>query len=108
MGVLWVKENREAMIRCRENGDLEIDKDAAERGLRGIALGRKNWLFFGSDKGGETAAILTSFLTTCKRLQINPFPYLRDVFDRISPHPVNRLANSSSIAAQHAARNILA
>ncbi|NQT83237.1 transposase [bacterium] len=95
-----VKENREAMIRCRENGDLEIDKDAAERGLRGIALGRKSWLFFGSDEGGRTAPILTSFLTTCKGLQTNPFPYLRDVFDRISPHLANRLANSSSITGK--------
>ena len=60
------------MICCRETGDLEIDKDAAERGLRGIALGRQNWLFFGSDKGGKTAAILISLLTTCKRLQVNP------------------------------------
>ena len=100
MGVLWVKKNRKAMIRCRENGDLEIDKDAAERGLRGIALGRQNWLFFGSYNGGRTAAILTRFLTTCTRLQINPFPYLREVFDRVSPHPVSRLANSSSITGK--------
>ncbi len=59
--------------------------------LRGVAVGRKNWLFFGSDNGGRTASILTSFIATCKRLQINPFTYLRDVFDRISAHPISRL-----------------
>jgi hypothetical protein len=48
-------------------------------------------LFFGSDNGGRTAAILTSFIETCKRLEINPFAYLRDIFDRISAHPVKRL-----------------
>jgi transposase len=70
---------------------LDIDNNGAERSLRGIAVGRKNWLFFGSDNGGRTAAILTSFIETCKRLEINPFMYLRDVFDRISAHPVKRL-----------------
>ena len=57
----------------------------------GVAAARNNQLLSGSENGGRTAAILTSFITTCKRLQINPFTYLRDVFDRISPHPVNRL-----------------
>ena len=48
-------------------------------------------MFFGSDTGGRTAALLTSLVTTCKRLQVEPFAYLRDVFDRISAHPVSRL-----------------
>lgn len=83
--------NWDALIRYCENGDLEIDNNGAERSLRGIAVGRKNWLFFGSDNGGRTAAVLTSFVTTCKRLEIDPFIYLRDIFDRISAHPANRL-----------------
>lgn len=90
-GARWVKENREALIRYRGDADIEIDNNGAERSLRGVAVGRKNWLLFGSDKGGQTAAILTSFITTCKRHQINPLTYLRDVFDRISAHPFNRL-----------------
>ena len=65
--------------------------NGAERSLRGIAIGRKNWNFFGSDKGGHTAAVLTSFIITCKRLQIDPFVYLRDIFDRISAHKQSRL-----------------
>jgi hypothetical protein len=72
-------------------GDLETDNNRAEQSLRGIAVGGKNCLFFGNDNGATTAAILTSFIATCKRLQINPFAYLRDIFDRISSHPVKRL-----------------
>jgi hypothetical protein len=85
--------NWTALKRYTEDGDLEIDNNGAERSLRGIAVGRKNWLWYGSDKGGQTAAILTSFTATCKRLRIDPFAYLRDVFGRISAHPANRLAD---------------
>jgi transposase len=87
----YVLSNWDALLRYSEDGDLEIDNNGTERSLRGIAVGRRNWLFFGSDDGGRTAAILTSFIATCKRLQINPFSYLRDIFHRISAHPMNRL-----------------
>ncbi len=63
-----------------EDGDLEIDNNGAERSLRGVAVGRRNWTFFGSDNGGRTAAVLTSLIATCKRHHIDPFAYLRDVF----------------------------
>jgi len=56
-----------------------------------VAVGRKNWMFFGSDEGGRTAAILTSFTSTCQRLQLDPFTYLRDVLTRIASHPVTKL-----------------
>src|SRR3954453_10455542 len=56
-----------------------------------VALGRKNWLFVGSDEGGETAAVLMSLCTTCKDLGIDPQAYLRDVLDRISTHPARRI-----------------
>ncbi len=52
---------------------------------------RKNWMFFGSDNGGRTAAVLTSLIATCKRLGIDPFAYLRDIFARVAAHPKNRL-----------------
>ncbi len=90
--IAYALGNWAALLRYTEDGDLEIDNNGAERALRSVAVGRKNWLFFGSDTGGRTAAILTSFITTCKRLHIDPFPYLRDVFDRISAHPASRLA----------------
>ena len=90
--IAYALHNWAALVRYTEDGDLEIDNNAAERSLRGVAVGRKNWLFFGSDTGGRTAAILPSLITTCKRLHVEPFAYLRDVFDRISAHPVQRLA----------------
>ena len=80
------------MTRYAEDVDLEIDNNGAERSLRGVAVGRRNWMFFGSDNGGRTAAFLTSFITTYKRLDIDPFAYLHDVFERISTHPQSRLA----------------
>ncbi len=87
----YALSNWEALLRYCEDGDLEIDNNGAERSLRGIAVGRKNWMFYGSDQGGQTAAILTSFVSTCKRHRIDPFAYLRDIFKRISAHPMKHL-----------------
>jgi transposase len=89
--IAYALSNWKALIRYSEDGDLEIDNNGAERSLCGVAVGRKNWLFFGSDNGGRTAAVLTSFITTCKRLDIDPFAYLRDIFEHISTHPQSRL-----------------
>ena len=58
-----------------------------------MAVGRRNWTFLGSDNGGRTAAVLASLIATCKRHHIDPFAYLRDVFQRISAHPASRLAD---------------
>jgi transposase len=74
------------------DGDLAIDNNAGENALRRIALGRKNWLFCGSDAGGKTAAILFSFIATCERHKVNPFEYLRDVLARIPSEPMSKLA----------------
>jgi hypothetical protein len=74
------------------DGDLAIDNNAAERALRGVAVGRKNWLFWGSDVGGKTAAVLTSFTTTCKRHGIDPWLYLSDVLTRLPSHPADQIA----------------
>lgn len=73
-------------------GFLEIDNNAAERALRPVAVGRKNYLFFGSDVGGETAAVLYSFVQTCRGLGIEPWRYLRDVLGRLPGLPPERLA----------------
>jgi transposase len=72
-------------------GFLEIDNNAAERALRAVAIGRKNYLFFGSDVGGESAAVLYTFTQTCQALGIAPWRYLRDVLDRLPSHPPERL-----------------
>jgi transposase len=87
----YVLKNWLALKRYTEDGDLEIDNNGAERSLRGIAVGRKNWLFYGSDNGGLTAAVLTSLIASAKRAKIDPVAYLRDIFDRISAHPAGRL-----------------
>jgi hypothetical protein len=90
--IAYTLSNWEALSRYCEDGDLEIDNNAAERCLRGVAVGRKIWMFYGSDQGGRTAAVLTSLIATAKRLALDPFAYLRDLFARLSDHPRNRLA----------------
>ncbi len=80
-----------ALIRPLEAGFLEIDNGASERALKPVAIGRKNWLFAGSDEGGRSAAVLMSLCTTCKDLEIDPFVYLRDVLARVSTHPNSRI-----------------
>jgi transposase len=80
-----------ALTRYRDDGRLEIDNNAAERALRAVALGRKNWLFAGSDDGGERAAAIYSLLGTAKLNQLDPEGYLRYVLERIADHPINRI-----------------
>ena len=74
-----------------KDGRLPIDNNLAEQAIRPIALGRKNWLFLGSENGGHTAAILMSFTATCRKLKINTWVYLKDVLQRIQAHPVSQL-----------------
>jgi len=81
-----------ALTRYLEHGALEIDNNGAERALKPIVLGRKNWLFCGSEAAAHRAAILCSLVNTCKAHQINPFAYLRDVIERVSTHPARRVA----------------
>jgi len=80
-----------ALARYLDDGTIEIDNNAAERAIRPIALGRKNWLFAGSDKGGERAAGIASLIETAKLNGLDPQAYLRDVLTRIADHPANRI-----------------
>ncbi len=82
----------ETLVRYTTDGQIEIDNNAAERALRGIALGRKNFLFAGSDSGGERAASMYSLIGSAKLNGIDPEGYLRHVIGRIADHPVNRIA----------------
>ena len=81
-----------ALTRFLEDGDLEIDNGATERAIRDIAIGRGNWTFFGSDAGGRTAAVLRSFIATCKRCGVEPWAWFNDVLARIAEHPISRLS----------------
>jgi transposase len=101
-----------------EDGDLPLDNNRTEHALRQQVLGRVNWLFVGSGRGGETAAVLYTLVATCKRLRIDPFAYLRDVFTRlpeiatdkpvedllpdrwIDGHPESRLVHRDKQASQ--------
>lgn len=80
-----------ALNRYVDDGDLAIDNNAAERALRGIAVGRKNWLFAGSDEGGRRAAVIYSLIESAKRVGLNPEAYLKDLLERISTHPMSRI-----------------
>jgi hypothetical protein len=81
----------DALVRCIEDGHLEIDNNAADRSLRGVALGRKNYLFAGSNAGGERAATIYSLIGSAKLHGLDPEAYLRQVLTRIAAHPVNRI-----------------
>jgi transposase len=73
------------------DGRLSIDNNAAERGMKSIALGRKNFLFMGSDNGGKSAAIAYTLIETAKLNRIDPQAWLTDVLTRIADHKINRI-----------------
>src|SRR5262249_49473763 len=83
--------NRAALTRYSEAGFLQIDNNASERALRAVALGRKNYLFAGSDAGGRSAAALYSVVGTCRRLGLDPFDSVRTPFARLPAAPTGRL-----------------
>ena len=81
-----------ALLRYCDDGRIEIDNNAAERALRAVALGRKNYLFAGSNSGGQRAAAIYSLIGSAKLNRLDPEAYLRQVLDRIADHPINRIA----------------
>jgi len=87
----YALHNWTALVRYTEAGFLAIDNNVAEREMKRIAIGRKNWLFVGSAQGGQTAAVLFSFTSTCQRLGVEPWAYLRDVLSRLPTTPTAQL-----------------
>ena len=81
----------DAFTRFLQDGRICLSNNAAERALRGIALGRKSWLFAGSDRGGERAAVMYTLIVTAKLNDIDPQAWLADVLTRIADIPQNRL-----------------
>ena len=91
--VSYARGQWKALNRYLDDGDLEPDNNLAERVLRTVAIGRRNWMFAGSDTGAQRAAVIYSLVATCKLCDIDPFAYLRDVLDRVSTHPASRIAD---------------
>jgi len=89
--IRYALSNWVALTRYRDDGRVEIDNNAAERALRAVALGRKNWLFAGSDDGGERAAAIYTLIGTAKLNELDPEGYLRHVLDCIADHPINKV-----------------
>jgi len=87
----YARRNWDALTRYITEGFLAIDNNAAERALRCVAVGRKNWMFAGSDRGGETAAILYSIVASAKIHHLNVWAYLRDLLARIPSHPASQI-----------------
>jgi transposase len=81
----------DAFTRFLDDGRICLSNNAAERALRGIALGRKSWLFAGSDRGGERAAVMYSLIVTAKMNDVDPQAWLADVLARIADHPAHKL-----------------
>src|SRR5207249_5557459 len=88
----YALNNWAALMRYTEAGFLAIDNNVAEREMKRIAIGRKNWLMVGSVQGGQTAAVLLSFTSTCHRLGVEPWAYLQDVLTRLPSQPASHLA----------------
>lgn len=82
---------RQALERFTTDGRLDICDNAAERAIRPLALGRRNWTFAGSDTGGQRSAAMYTIIETAKLAGLNPEAYLADAIDRIADHPINRI-----------------
>ncbi len=91
-----------ALVRYCDDGRIEIDNSAAERALRAVAVGRRNYLFAGSGRRGERAAVFYSLIGTAKLNGLDPEAYLRHVLGRINDHPINRI---EELLPWHIAKN---
>ncbi len=88
----YAKNQRQALERFLDDGVLRLDNNWAENHMRPLALGRKNYLFVGSKRGGTAAAIIYSFAESCRLVNVNPVDYFKDVLWRIASHPPDRLS----------------
>src|SRR5437588_11615994 len=88
----YMRARRIALVRCFDDGRLALDNNPAERALRCVAIGRRNYLFAGSDAGGRRAAAIYSLIESAKLNGLNPQHYLTDVLVRIADHPARRIA----------------
>jgi transposase len=91
--IAYARDQWPSIMRYTEIAEAELDNNGVENAIRPVALGRRNWLFAGSESGGQRAAILFSLVTTCKRLHIEPYEYLADVIQRVGTHKLSAIAD---------------
>jgi transposase len=89
--VNYALNQRTALYRYLDDGRLKPDNNTSENAIRPLALGRKNWLFTGSERGGRATALFLGLIQSCKACDVNPWQYFDDLLRRIMAHPVNRL-----------------
>lgn len=89
--VTYARNQWTALERYTEHGALEIDNNGAERAIKPIVIGRKNWMHIGNEAAAARTAVLLTLVNTCKAHQVNVFEYLRDVIERVSTHPMSRI-----------------
>jgi len=87
----YALNQRQALYRYLEDGRLKPDNNTSENAIRPLALGRKNWLFAGSDRGARATALFLGLIQSCKACKVNPWEYFDDMLRRIMSHPVTRL-----------------
>ena len=92
LAIKYALNNEVALKRFLIDGKIEIDNNAAERALRAIAVGRKNWLFAGSDEGGEAAANIYTIIETAKMNGLNPEAYLKKILSEIQDYNSQKVA----------------
>jgi transposase len=91
--IAYALNHWQALIRFLDDGRICLSNNAAERALRGIAVGRRNWTFAGSDRGGERAAAIYTLIETAKLNGVDPQAWLADVLARIADHPAKRVGD---------------
>jgi hypothetical protein len=87
----YALNQQDALYRYLDDGRLKIDNNTAENAIRPLALGRKNWLFAGSERGARATALFLGLIQSCKACGVNPWEYFNDILRRIMSHPVNKL-----------------
>ena len=90
--IKYLLNSRRALKTMLLDGRVPIDNNACELSIRPVAIGRRNWLFAGSERGGEAAAIAYSLIESCRLANVEPSEYLRDVVVRVATHPAREVA----------------
>jgi hypothetical protein len=87
----YIERQWPRLVRFIEDGRVPIHNNTCERAIRPVAIGRRNWLFAGSVRGGAAAAVVYSLVESCKAVGVDPFAYLKDVLVRVATHPASRV-----------------